>query len=909
MKSHFSIAFFGALCALTPTWGATEQQATLSKNYQSVDANKPVLCLLPGRVRKVGNRMTYLERRKPRELTASVCEIRGGEYTLYDRANYESALAVWMEGARAGDASAQIYVGEIYEKGWLGVPDYNKASHWYGLAAEQGDRRAQRRMAYFYENGLGVNKDTGQALALWRTALDLDEDLVLASEVEAAKNDAQRKIDKLLAALERQNLGTGRLQRQLEDAQTTLASQGEQLQREQQAVVAMQSELRSSGDNAADTARVRELEERLNAGRSQIDEQQLAIELLEASVGAQQAQLAASMRQGELRQRQLSKARTALEAEALRGDALLQKLEKQGRDVKSVEQQLARANQQLASNRSKQENLSVKMQELRATSDSKSSSERVQLRAQLVAAEEEVGSSERHLKQLQQQLVQERSGFETQLANASVREADLSSALASSKVEKAKLGAQLKSAEAKAKKLDATLTQSRYALADAQADAGSLNEKIEQLGAGDSAQLQKLNTSLQQQEKIIARLSAERDDLKANWTQMARERDEVRQALASEVDKRSWYEIELESAKSKLASAQNELQLMDQGMRQARFEKRQLGSDMQRLEQDLARNQARNNEDRKRMEQELKRTRMLLADADTGINSMRRERERLASDVEMWGDRQQEQVLAMRGVPSGTPATSRKDALPKIKRKGTYRAVIIANYEYDYLPDLDTPPHDAQRLKQLLERRYGFKVDVKINLNRSEMFKLLSSVRNFGENDFVMLYYAGHGKMDEYGDGYWLPTDYREGDAMSEAVSSGDLTQTLGQSPAKHILVVADSCYSGALVRNASPTIRKSIPALMKYWMENKSRTVLTSGGLKPVLDAGPGDNSVFASALLSVLSATPGAINGELLYAKVHTLVREEAARMGYLDQVPQFAAIEDAGHENGQFVFIPQG
>ena len=134
-----------ALLVLLPNMAATEQQASIaSKNYDDVDANKPVVCLLPGRVRKVGGMLTYLERRKPREMTASECEIRGGEYTLYDRANYQNALAVWMEGAREGDSTAQIYVGEIYEKGWLGEPDYRSAALWYGKAADQGDRRAQR---------------------------------------------------------------------------------------------------------------------------------------------------------------------------------------------------------------------------------------------------------------------------------------------------------------------------------------------------------------------------------------------------------------------------------------------------------------------------------------------------------------------------------------------------------------------------------------------------------------------------------------------------------------------------------------------------------------------------------------------------------------------------------------------
>jgi hypothetical protein len=96
---------------------------------------------------------------------------------------------------------------------------------------------------------------------------------------------------------------------------------------------------------------------------------------------------------------------------------------------------------------------------------------------------------------------------------------------------------------------------------------------------------------------------------------------------------------------------------------------------------------------------------------------------------------------------------------------------------------------------------------------------------------------------------------------------------------------------------------------LVKYWLANRSRTVLASGGLKPVLDEGPGGHSVFASALLDALETNDGAINGEMLHASVYSAVRQEAAKLGYLDQKPQFSAIEDAGHENGQFVFLSRG
>ncbi|MEW8664674.1 MAG: hypothetical protein AB2557_19650, partial [Candidatus Thiodiazotropha sp.] len=87
-------------------------------------------CLLPGQVRKLGANMTYLSPRRPVKTTASECEIRGGEYVAFDRADYRTSLHVWLPQAQEGDPVAQNYVGEIYEKG-LGIqPDYTTAAAW-----------------------------------------------------------------------------------------------------------------------------------------------------------------------------------------------------------------------------------------------------------------------------------------------------------------------------------------------------------------------------------------------------------------------------------------------------------------------------------------------------------------------------------------------------------------------------------------------------------------------------------------------------------------------------------------------------------------------------------------------------------------------------------------------------------
>ena len=61
-------------------------------------------CLLPGQVRKLGRSQVFMTPRRPVQTSASECEIRGGEYVAYDRADYRTALRVWQEAADRGEA-------------------------------------------------------------------------------------------------------------------------------------------------------------------------------------------------------------------------------------------------------------------------------------------------------------------------------------------------------------------------------------------------------------------------------------------------------------------------------------------------------------------------------------------------------------------------------------------------------------------------------------------------------------------------------------------------------------------------------------------------------------------------------------------------------------------------------------
>ena len=105
------------------------------KDPRTADPFDVVDCLLPGQIRQLGTRVTYVTERRPIRTTAEDCAIRGGEYVALDRADYATALQIWLGAAEGGDPDAQYYVGVLYEKGAEGQPNYHKAASWYRQAA------------------------------------------------------------------------------------------------------------------------------------------------------------------------------------------------------------------------------------------------------------------------------------------------------------------------------------------------------------------------------------------------------------------------------------------------------------------------------------------------------------------------------------------------------------------------------------------------------------------------------------------------------------------------------------------------------------------------------------------------------------------------------------------------------
>ena len=76
------------------------------------------------------------------------------------------------EKAEKGNATAQVYLGEMYANG-EGVPqDYAEAVRWYRKSADQGNATAQFYLGYMYANGQGVTEDYSEAMRWYRKAAD-----------------------------------------------------------------------------------------------------------------------------------------------------------------------------------------------------------------------------------------------------------------------------------------------------------------------------------------------------------------------------------------------------------------------------------------------------------------------------------------------------------------------------------------------------------------------------------------------------------------------------------------------------------------------------------------------------------------------------------------------------------------
>ena len=280
--------------------------------------------------------------------------------------------------------------------------------------------------------------------------------------------------------------------------------------------------------------------------------------------------------------------------------------------------------------------------------------------------------------------------------------------------------------------------------------------------------------------------------------------------------------------------------------------------------------------------------------------------ERISRDRETQRDIAKEKIPAVQPSPRPPAPVVRAGLRPKLSL-GNYHALVIGNNNYRLLPPLRTAVNDAQEVARILKEQYRFNVTLLPNATRSDIMEALNILREkLTSKDNLLIYYAGHGFLDEKNQrGHWLPIDAAP-NSTTNWIPNISVTDVLNAMQVRQLLLVADSCYSGTLTRSVTGqlkpgmTERDFLEAIQKM-AQQRSRIVMTSGGVEPVLDSAGGAHSAFAGVFIQVLRDNT---DGVLLARELFDQLQQRVAKV--VRQAPEYAPIQYAGHEAGDFVFV---
>ncbi len=243
--------------------------------------------------------------------------------------------------------------------------------------------------------------------------------------------------------------------------------------------------------------------------------------------------------------------------------------------------------------------------------------------------------------------------------------------------------------------------------------------------------------------------------------------------------------------------------------------------------------------------------------------------------------------------------------VPELTKVRNHLFVISIN-DYKFCPPLYNAVKDADDITRILTTLYDFDPKNVVRLSNAQatesniLAQLDAYIKKLSDKDSLIIYYSGHGTykatIDE---GYWVPVDVdfhkASGDIdSSRCLANSMILKYLKAIKSLHTVVIADACFSGSLAT------QKLVSAGSDRLENIPSRCILTAGRLEPVLDGKPGDNSPFASALARYLEKN---VHNEISFTELGKSVQKAVANNA--NQIPICARLQNAGDQNGEFVF----
>ena len=238
---------------------------------------------------------------------------------------------------------------------------------------------------------------------------------------------------------------------------------------------------------------------------------------------------------------------------------------------------------------------------------------------------------------------------------------------------------------------------------------------------------------------------------------------------------------------------------------------------------------------------------------------------------------------------------------------GKYYAFVIGIDKYSGTwPALKNAVHDAKSIEDEIKKDYGFQEIISLYNIDATRANIISKFEELSlkmtKDDNLLIFYSGHGDFKEqYNKGYWVPIDATSNSTVS-FISNSDIQTYINGIKSKHILLVADACFTGDIFRGQTSELpfEKSDRYIIDAYSK-PSRFAMTSGNIQPVADGGKDNHSVFTYYLLKYMKENTAR------YFSARELFNDiERPVINNSDQEPQYKPLKNTGDEGGQFIFI---